>query len=183
MYRSLNSKFSNFEKTAAGKDSILKLLFGKSPSRATSEAADALITGSAANEALNDQISRNLASRIEEGRRRGALKGMLSGASTGFTAGGLAGAVVPRPRAALEAINNLHVKNPDYGVDELVSTVLEGSNPLAVLAGGGLGALGLGYAGKKVGAGMGRVRGLKKGLSDIPGITSRRLENEILKRM
>jgi len=183
MYTSLNTKFSNFEKTAAGRDSILGLLMGKAPSRATTEAADTLISGAAANEALNDQISRNLGARIEEGRRRGALRGMISGGSTGLAAGGLTGAVLPRPREALKALSDLGIKKPDYNAEDLVNTLLDGANPLAVLAGGGLGALGLGYAGKRLGAGMGRVKGLREGLADIPGITSRRLENEILRRM
>lgn len=179
-YIPLNTKFSNFEKTASGKDSILKLLTGGSPSKYTSELADMATTGSRLDEALLDQIKRNTLARVEQGRRQGALSGLIAGGTIGSALGGSAGGLIGRSDEAMAALRALKEGATD---SEILHAAFDGANPLAMLAGAGAGGLGLGYLGKKVGAGAGRVSGLVDAGADVGKIISARANNEILKRM
>lgn len=179
-YISLNTKFSNFEKTASGKDSILKLLVGGSPSKYTSELADIATTGAKVDEALLDQLKRNTLARVEQGRRRGALNGLIAGGTVGSALGGGAGGLIGRSDEAMAAVRALKDGATD---SEILHAAFDGANPLAMLAGAGAGGLGLGYLGKKVGAGTGRLSGLVDAGNDVGAIMRARADNELLRRM
>ena len=179
-YTTLNTKFSNFEKTAAGKDSILKLLVGGSPSKYTSELADIATTGAKLDEPLMDQIKRNTLARIEQGRRRGALEGMMAGGAMGSALGAGGAGLIGRSDEAMAAVKAL---GDAATADDILQAAYGGANPLAMLGGAGVGALGLGYAGKKIGAGAGRLGGLVQAGDDVGAIMRARAENKILSRM
>ena len=137
----------------------LKTLLGKAPSSSITERANVALGGRAAGEGYLDLLNRQALVNMELGRRKGALKGLVNGAIAG---GVIGGAGVPGYINSSK-IESLIAKATSPGARE--AAALKGlyeameEYPLTALTAGVAGAGAGGFIGKRVGGGLGRVKG------------------------